>query len=224
MKLHKNALDLRGEKFGRLTAIRPVGRDKAGSILWECECECGGMVVVLVGDLRRGHTQSCGCLQRERVSTLNGLYVKHPREYVVWRNMIRRTSDPYCPSFEDYGLEGLKCCGRWKGTNGFKNFIEDMGPRPGDGYELDREWNDGPYASWNCRWVTKRENSLNRHTTRWITFRGHTLCLEDWARAADISQSTLSHRLNRHGWSIEKALTTPVKSRSKQTGATSNVH
>ena len=56
------ALDLAGKKFGKLTAIQVVGRNKCGQNLWECRCECGGSAVTTASYLRNGHTQSCGCL------------------------------------------------------------------------------------------------------------------------------------------------------------------
>ena len=130
--------------------------------------------------------------------------------------MIARCHDPSFSTFEDYGLAGIKVCGRWKGTDGFKNFIKDMGKRPpGKPYEihLDRIDSDYGYTPWNCRWVTNRENQLNRHTTRWITFKGKTMCLFDWSNLLGINQSTLSIRLNYYKLPIEIALTKPVHGR-----------
>lgn len=33
--------DLTGRKFGMLTAIRVVGRNKHNILIWECKCDCG---------------------------------------------------------------------------------------------------------------------------------------------------------------------------------------
>ena len=33
--------NLKGQKFGRLTAICPVGKNRQGAILWLCNCDCG---------------------------------------------------------------------------------------------------------------------------------------------------------------------------------------
>ena len=38
--------DIAGQKFGRLTAVKRVGKDKHGHALWECECECGNKTLV----------------------------------------------------------------------------------------------------------------------------------------------------------------------------------
>lgn len=59
-------LNLAEQKFGRLTAVKPVGR-KCTYVLWECRCDCGNIVQVMSGNLRRtkGGTRSCGCLVTE---------------------------------------------------------------------------------------------------------------------------------------------------------------
>ena len=63
--------DLIGQKFGKLTAIQPVGNNKCGQKLWKCKCECGGVSLVSSGNLLCGHTQSCGCM-KHRVNDLTG--------------------------------------------------------------------------------------------------------------------------------------------------------
>jgi len=58
-----------GNKYGRLTVIEFSHVDeKTKSAFWICECDCGNMVTVHGNKLRRGHTKSCGCLQKEFAS------------------------------------------------------------------------------------------------------------------------------------------------------------
>lgn len=59
--------DLRGQKFGRLTALNPTKKRKGGHVAWEVICECGTVCEVASGKLTTGHTRSCGCLQRDVV-------------------------------------------------------------------------------------------------------------------------------------------------------------
>lgn len=59
-------IDLTGQQFGRLTVIDMFGKDRRGEIIWHCICECGETKNVLGSNLRKGLTQSCGCLQKER--------------------------------------------------------------------------------------------------------------------------------------------------------------
>lgn len=56
------ALDLTGQKFGKLTAIRPTEeRGGSGAVVWECLCDCGKTTFVDRGNLISGRSQSCGC-------------------------------------------------------------------------------------------------------------------------------------------------------------------
>lgn len=59
-------MELQGQRFGNLTAIRPVGKNACGQMLWECACVCGRTTVSAASMLKRGTTRSCGCLARQR--------------------------------------------------------------------------------------------------------------------------------------------------------------
>lgn len=59
--------DMVGKRFGRLVVLRQGVRSKQ-YITWICQCDCGLIVEVRGVSLRNGHTQSCGCLNREKVS------------------------------------------------------------------------------------------------------------------------------------------------------------
>lgn len=57
--------DLSGQRFGRLVALNKGKKDKASHQYWICKCDCGNIVEVNSDNLRRGLTQSCGCLHSE---------------------------------------------------------------------------------------------------------------------------------------------------------------
>ena len=59
----KPRVDLTNKKFGRLT---PQYYIKGGK--WHCICDCGEELDVDTRNLNSGHTQSCGCLQKEKAS------------------------------------------------------------------------------------------------------------------------------------------------------------
>lgn len=62
-------IDLTGRIFGKLTVLkRDIKNTKSGAVLWVCQCECGNIISTTGNHLNRGHTQSCGCLQKERTS------------------------------------------------------------------------------------------------------------------------------------------------------------
>ena len=62
--------DLTNQKFGRLTPIKKGKKDKAQHQYWICKCDCGNVVEVNSDNLRRGLTQSCGCLHSETTHEL----------------------------------------------------------------------------------------------------------------------------------------------------------
>ena len=56
----RKKLDLTGQRFGKLTVVRPaenIGERTA----WLCRCDCGGEVVAKTYHLRSGRCTSCGC-------------------------------------------------------------------------------------------------------------------------------------------------------------------
>ena len=58
-------VDLTGKMFGRL---KPLYYIKGGK--WHCQCQCEKKTELDVDtrNLNSGHTQSCGCLQKEKAS------------------------------------------------------------------------------------------------------------------------------------------------------------
>lgn len=81
--------------------------------------------------------------------------------YRTYYNMKSRCFNKKTPSYKNYGGRGITVCERWLGSNGFLNFIADMGERP-DGYSLDRINNDGNYEPNNCRWADSKTQCNNR--------------------------------------------------------------
>lgn len=57
-----NKKDLTGQRFGKLVALEPTEERQGRFIKWKCRCECGTITYVASGNLKSGHTQSCGCL------------------------------------------------------------------------------------------------------------------------------------------------------------------
>jgi hypothetical protein len=70
-------IDITGKKFGRLTALQRIKHENYNKNLWLCDCECGNQVIVQAGNLRSGHTKSCGCLNIELASKRMKKYNKY---------------------------------------------------------------------------------------------------------------------------------------------------
>lgn len=77
--------DLTGKKFNKLTVVKldEEKTAKGKGRYWFCKCDCGNpdLISVLQGNLKTGHTKSCGCLQdksrRSRKENLIGQKFGH---------------------------------------------------------------------------------------------------------------------------------------------------
>lgn len=81
------------------------------------------------------------------------------------KNIIHRCYDPKTHCYSRYGGRGIKVCDEW--LEDFKNFR---------GWALSNDWaanltidridNDGNYCPQNCRWISIKENTRTRSSTR----------------------------------------------------------
>lgn len=198
--------DRLGETYGRLKVIEraPNKSVKDTNARWLCKCECGNECVVYGQDLQRGKQVSCGCYNRERIQS-HGMSRTHVNG--VWRSMRDRCTNPNNKSYHNYGGRGITVDARW---DSFKTFYEDMGERP-ENYTLERLDNNKGYSKENCKWVTMTDQLNNRRNNHLITHNGVTHTMAEWSKITGIKWDTLRNRIDRYGWSIEKALTTEVK-------------
>lgn len=212
--------DMTGQSFGRLTVIDRAG-SKDGKATWRCKCDCGNIATVSGDVLRRGLSNSCGCLKKEiasrrakaKVNDLIQKNTKHgmsnSRLYRIWENIKTRCSNTNSDDYHRYGGRGITVCEEWRGSfEAFRDWALANGYK--DDLTIDRINNDGPYSPENCRWATIKEQSRNRKSNTPITHNGRTQTLAQWAEETGITTATLWKRLKR-GWDIEKALTEPNK-------------
>lgn len=203
-KLHPRTPDLTGRIFGALTTLNPEHSD-GRKRYWRFLCACGRQCVKTGADVqketKRGGTPNCGCMTGQligRKNTTHGM-TKHPA-YAVWRSMLARCTRKTHRAWKDYGGRGIVVCQKW--VDSFAQFWEDMGPTYVRGLDLDREDNNGPYSPENCRWVPRRQNTMNRR----ISVRA--VDVPELANVTGIARSTLYYRVRR-GWPLEEITKAP---------------
>lgn len=197
-----------GEKYNFLTILYEVSKigDRRA---FKCKCDCGNTTDVILKDIVRGHTKSCGC---HKINVLDDLRTTHGKSktklYHVWKSMRQRCINPNTEHYKDYGGRGISVCDPWNDYEIFYEWSKSNGYA--DGLSIDRIDVDGNYCPENCRWTTQIIQVRNARSNNKITFNNKTQCLSEWAEELGIKRSTLSGRINTGRWSIEKSLTTAI--------------
>lgn len=161
-------LDVTGRTFGRLTVVSRNGSDPRGKALWLCACSCGQAKTISGATLASGRIQSCGCLHREVAQATGYKNAKHGqsrggprfREYIAWKGMIRRCTNPRSKDWKDYGGRGITVAPEWRDS--FDAFFAHIGPKPSPDLSLDRIEANGNYEPGNVRWATALVQRHNR--------------------------------------------------------------
>jgi len=63
----KKIIDLTNQKFGKLTAIKPLDENFNRYTEWLCECKCGNTTIQNATKLRQAQITSCGCLKKRKI-------------------------------------------------------------------------------------------------------------------------------------------------------------
>lgn len=206
----RNSTEQVGKRFGRLQVVAWGGHKIRGSLLLTCFCDCGTWKHVKELDLLSGHSRSCGCLHHEQIGDMmrtHGLSIS--KEHAAWRSMKERCHNPRYIGFKNYGGRGIKICDRW--LNSFENFYADMGPKPSPRLTLHRVNNDGDYCKENCVWATRKVQGRAKTNTLWIEYKGVRKALSEWAEELGLRYGMLIVRIQKLGWTPEKAFTTKTK-------------
>jgi hypothetical protein len=202
--------NLIGERFGRLVVKRSCGKDRKRNVLWFCRCDCGGFVRAPAYNLRKGTTQSCGCLQRELVAARltthgNSKIGKLTGEYQSWSNAKQRCTNPKREVWHRYGGRGITMCDHW--LNSFASFLADMGKKPSPRHTLERRDNNKGYEPGNCLWALLRVQCRNRSTNVWVEHDGRRMIMADWAQEIGLSPVRFRYYLKR-GLSVAEIIAT----------------
>lgn len=136
---------------------------------------------------------------------MSRIYRTHPL-YTVWCRMRERCYRTADVSYPNYGARGIGVCEEWRvSSKAFIDWALEHGWQRG--LQLDRIDNNGDYTPKNCRFVTRKQNSVNRRTNRLITHAGRTMTISEWSEETGLKFATLYRRLQKV-WPVERALNT----------------
>jgi hypothetical protein len=211
------ALDLTGQKFGRLKAIFPV--HVVDRWFWACQCDCGSPLTMLklTARLRNGGTRSCGCLQKEaakkNVQATSAKNIKHglssTRLYIIFNGMKDRCYNPLSRRYSSYGGRGISICDEWLfDVRVFVKWALENGYS--DRLTIDRIDPNGNYSPSNCRFADKVRQANNKTSNHLITWNNEIHTATEWARILRVAPEAVHNRLSR-GWSIDRIMTQPFR-------------
>lgn len=195
--------NLTGERFGRLIVLSRA-KNKNNRVMWLCQCDCGNKTTVQSNHLSDGSTSSCGKCADARNSRLYRS---------VWNKIFQRCYNRNNRDYKNYGGRGIKVCDEWRDFIVFRNWANANGydeTAPYGACTLDRIDVNGDYGPNNCRFVNLTMQCRNKQYNHFVSYKGETKTISEWAEITGISANALYNRFNR-GWSAERAFSQPVR-------------
>lgn len=206
--------DLRNQRFGKLTAIKPLGLNRHNEMTWECVCDCGNTYKATSYSLRTGSATQCRSCTLKQIGDSNRKYFllnesalreRREQQPMIWAcyperlqniytNIKSRCYNPNVSSYKDYGERGIVLCEEWK--NSFACFADwALSNGYTEDLTIDRIDNDGNYEPSNCRFVTRTEQANNRRSSLYLEYNGEKDTLANWCRRLDIPYYYIQYRL-----------------------------
>lgn len=197
----RQAVDLIGQKFGRLTVIERKGSNLKREAEWNCKCDCGRSVIVVGTKLKDGRVKSCGCLFAHNLT-----YQGETKPLTEWAKIKGIKNVTLYSRIFVYG---------WTIEEALETVINDSYFTYKEETKSLKEWarvKNIKYSTLHNRIYTQGltiEEALEtviNNSNLTLTYQGETRSLTEWAKIKGIKYSTLYARIYNHGWTIEKAL------------------
>ena len=149
--------DVTGEVYGRLTILGNAPyRSKDRRVF--TICTCGTVKDILLGDLRRGDTVSCGCYLKEVITSHGDAGT---RLYKIYKGMLNRCYLKTIPGYLNYGALGVTTCQSWRDSyEVFRKWALSSGYNKN--LTIDRKDVYGNYEPSNCQWLSNKHQQRNK--------------------------------------------------------------
>lgn len=210
-RVHETAfIDITGQRFGNLTVLEYSHNDARRQTYYRCKCDCGKIIVTRGSALRTGHAKSCGCMNKAKTHNMHGT-----RLYRIHSSMIKRCYNETDDHYYNYGGRGITICKEWHnpdvrkgekhkaGNPWFLNFYHwAIENGYDDSKTIDRIDVNGPYAPWNCRWISNAEQQLNKRNTQFIHDGEELLVRSEFCNKYGVDSNFVRNKLDA-GWSLD---------------------
>lgn len=214
-----------GYKQGRLTILglnrvdaRYINGKQYGYIYsFDCICDCGNRCIKKLTNItsKKRPTLSCGCISAEKAAKRaykhgETAHKKLSSEWVSWNSMIDRCYREKSTAYQKYGAVGITVCDRWRGENGFTNFLSDMGRKTTKKHTIDRIDGTKGYSPKNCRWADRYMQANNLKNNVHVEWMGKDYTVSQLMRHLNIyTKSGKYYSRLKMGWDVERTFTTP---------------
>lgn len=134
----------------------------------------------------------------------------------IFAGMKRRCYNPSNNKYKIYGARGIRICDEW-----VDNKEEFMRWAVNNGYQadltIDRIDVNGNYEPNNCRWITLKEQNLNRRNNIKIKYNGNEYYLGELSNLLGIKYWTLYARLKRYNFDGNRLFSLEKQTNLKET-------
>lgn len=199
--------NLAGQKFGKLEAIKIVGKANDRHLKWLCKCECGNYTIVNSNTLKSGEILSCGCYKRQITSETHSKHkLTKSKLHFIWTSMKQRCFNKNNKSYKYYGDRGIIVCDEW--ANDFCKF-KDWSLSNGykEGLSIERINVNGNYEPSNCKWIPLKQQFLNTRKVQIIEYKNEKNTINYFCNKFNIAHSTFRRYLKK-GMNIEEIIKT----------------
>lgn len=162
-----------GDRYNKLTAIKPIARNRRQTVHWEFHCDCGNTKIIEKYPVKNGRVKSCGCVHKifkigvpppNKTHGMNGTRFHH-----IFYHILYRCNNKNCGKYPRYGGRGIKCL--WSSFDEFKHdmlssYEEHVKIHGIKETTIDRIDNDGNYCKDNCRWATYKIQARSTTSTQ----------------------------------------------------------
>lgn len=136
------------------------------------------------------------------------------RLHKIYEHMMYRCYNPKSVNYKYYGARGIGVCEEWRNNPMlFKKWALSNGYN--STLTLDRIDSNKGYSPDNCRWVTMKDQSINKRNTVMVTYKGETKPFVVWCEELGLDATLVRTRVYHGKWSYQKAFETELRPKYK---------